>query len=70
MLRRTKVREDVTNRCGSMAVPRMSRGTGILIEARKPMMVMWGVLIALVSFVLGGFVGAAIIARFMPVIYR
>ena len=53
-----------------MAVPRMSRGTGILIEARKPMMVMWGVLIALVSFVLGGFVGAAIIARFKPVIYR
>ena len=42
----------------------------ILIEERKPMMLMWGVLIALVSFVLGGFVGAAIIARFKPVIYR
>ena len=61
----------MTNRCGSMAVPRMSRGTrAILIEERKPMMLMWGVLIALVSFVLGGFVGAAIIARFKPVIYR
>jgi len=33
------------------------------------MMLMRGVLIALVSFVLGGVVGAAIIARFVPDIY-